>query len=120
MNQPTKPEPKLFAVIEILPGPGLPLQYQAVYNSQIQVKSTAAGGYEVDLNHCPTGTQRVIQRIKATDAAQIMKLHVTTVRRQAERAWCRKNGVPTQYEREKPYRDAQQETRRRALALGQL
>lgn len=116
MSESTKPEAKLFAVIEILAGPGQPLQYQAVYESQVRVKAKANGGYEPDLSHCPQGTQRVVQRVKATEAAQLMKTHVTTVRRQAERAWSRLNGVPTQYEREKPYRDAQQETRRRVLS----
>lgn len=118
MSYTTKPDAKLFAVLYIQATPESKPVLEARLDSAITIKVAANGLHEVDMSSCPEGTTKVTRGLKATQAAGLMATHVTTVRRQADRAACRAAGVPTQYERERPYRQAQQETRRRAIALG--
>ncbi|WP_139926493.1 hypothetical protein [Hymenobacter sp. DG01] len=117
MSQTTKPAAILFAVLYIQTTQGAKPVLEARLDSAIQIIVAPNGLQEPDLKSCPEGTTKVVRGLKATQAAQLMATHVTTVRRQAERAASRAAGVPTQYERERPYRQAQQETRRRSLAL---
>lgn len=105
-----KQEAKLFAVLVCLDEQGKKV-LSAIYNTCVP---TITGSRVPDLTACPPRTQEVLMGLKAVDAAVMMCTATTTVRRQAERFWDRKNGNPTQHERERGYRQQCQEAKRNA------